>query len=110
GRSGCFGCSLGCGGGLLVLVLIALLIGGGGWDFFVVQASAAITAPASLVVISQPITVDGNPGTPGQSLNPGNAVSTGSGGHGAIDFPDGSYMRIPPRSNRENHRRALPET
>ncbi|HUE67981.1 MAG TPA: FecR family protein [Candidatus Acidoferrum sp.] len=98
GRSGCFGCSLGCGGCLLVLVLIALLIGGGGWYFFVVQASAAITAPASLVVISQPITVDGNPGTPGQSLNPGNTVSTGSGGHGAIDFPDGSYMRLAPGS------------
>jgi hypothetical protein len=81
-----------------VLVLIALLIGGGAWYFFVVQASAAITAPASLVVINQPITVDGNPGTPGQSLNPGNTVSTGSGGHGAINFPDGSYMRLAPGS------------
>lgn len=98
GRSGCFGCSLGCGGCLLVFVLIALLIVGGGWYFFVAQASGAITAPASLVVISQPITVDGNPGTPGQPLNPGNTVSTGAGGHGAIDFPDGSYMRLAPGS------------
>jgi hypothetical protein len=98
GRSGCFGCSLGCGGCLLVLVLIALLVGGGGWYFFVVQASAAVTAPASLVVISQPITVDGNPGTPGESLNPGNTVATGTGGHGAISFPDGSYMRLAPGS------------
>jgi hypothetical protein len=95
-RSGCFGCSFGCGGCLLFLVLIALLIGGGGWYFFVVQASAAITAPASLVVINQPITVDGSPGTPGQSLNAGNTVSTLTGGHGAIDFPDGSYMRLAP--------------
>ena len=95
-RSGCFGCSLGCGGCLLVLVLIAVLIGGGGWYFLVAQASAGITAPASLVVINQPITVDGNPGTPGQSLNAGNSVSTGEGGHGAIDFPDGSYMRLAP--------------
>lgn len=98
GRSGCFGCSLGCGGCLLVLVLIALLIGGAGWYFFVVQASAAISAPASLVIINQPITVDGNPGTPGQSLNAGDTVSTGAGGHGAIDFPDGSYMRLAPGS------------
>ena len=98
GRSGCFGCSFGCGGCLLVLLVIALLIGGGGWYFFVVQASAAITAPASLVVINQPVTVDGNPGTPGQPLNAGNTVSTGAGGHGAIDFPDGSYMRLAPGS------------
>src|ERR1700752_3510112 len=92
-RSGCLGCSFGCGGCLLVVVLIALLIVGGGWYFFVVQASAAITAPPSLGVINQPITVDGNPGTPGQSLNAGNTVSTGAGGHGAIDFPDVSFMR-----------------
>jgi FecR protein len=96
GRSGCLGCSFGCGGCLLVAVLIALLIVGGGWYFFVVQASAAITAPASLVVINQPITVDGNPGTPGQSLNAGSTVDTGTGGHGAIDFPDGSFMRLAP--------------
>jgi FecR-like protein len=95
-RSGCLGCSFGCGGCLLVLVLVAVLIGGGGWYFLVAQASAGITAPASLVVINQPITVDGNPGTPGQSLNAGNSVSTGEGGHGAIDFPDGSYMRLAP--------------
>lgn len=95
-RSGCFGC--GCGGCLLVLVLIALLIGGTGYFVFVVQASAAVTAPASLVVINQPITVDGNPGLAGQPLNAGNSVSTGDGGHGAIDFPDGSYMRMAPNT------------
>ena len=71
-------------------------MGGAGYFFFVVQASAAISAPASLVVINQPITVDHNPGTPGESLNAGNTVSTGDGGHGAIDFPDGSYMRMAP--------------
>ena len=95
-RSGCFGCSFGCGGCLLVVVLIFLLIAGGGYYFFVVQASAAITAPASLVVINQPISVNGNPGTPGQPLNAGDSVSTGTGGHGSIDFPDGSYMRLSP--------------
>ena len=81
---------------MLVIILIALLIGGAGYFFFVVQASAAVSAPASLVVINQPITVDGNPGTPGQSLNAGSSVSTGAGGHGAINFPDGSYMRMAP--------------
>jgi FecR-like protein len=97
-KSGCFGrgCGFGCGGCLIVMVLIALLIGGGGWWFFVVQASAAVTAPAALVVINQPITVDGNPGTAGQPLNAGNTVATGTSGHGAIDFPDGSYMRMAP--------------
>lgn len=92
--SGCFGC--GCGGCLLAAVLVALLIGGAGYFFFVVQASAAVSAPAALVVINQPISVDGNPGTPGESLNAGSSVSTGAGGHGAIDFPDGSYMRMAP--------------
>jgi hypothetical protein len=72
------------------------LIIGGGWLFFVQQASAAVTAPASLVVINQPITVDGHPGTPGQPLNAGNSVATVDRGHGAIDFPDGSYMRLAP--------------
>jgi FecR-like protein len=37
-----------------------------------------------------------NPGTPGESLNTANTVSNGTGGHGAIDFPDGSYMRLSP--------------
>ena len=76
------------------MILIVLLIGGSTYFFFVVQASAAVTAPASLVVINQPISVNGNPGTPGQSLHAGDSVATGTGGHGAIDFPDGSYMRL----------------
>lgn len=97
-RSGCLGCSFGCGGCLLVVVLIFLLVAGGGYYFFVVQASAAITAPASLVVINQPISVNGNPGTPGESLNAGDSVSTGTAGHGSIDFPDGSYMRLSPET------------
>ncbi len=79
---------------MLVVILIVLLIGGSTYFFFVVQASAAVTAPASLVVINQPISVNGNPGTPGQSLHAGDSVATGTSGHGAIDFPDGSYMRL----------------
>lgn len=97
-RSGCFGrgCGCSCAGCLLIVVLVALLVGGGGWWFFVVQASAAVTAPASLIVINQPVTVDGSPGLAGQSLNAGQQVATGATGHGAIDFPDGSYMRLAP--------------
>ena len=99
-RSGCFGrgCGCSCVGLLLIIVLIVLLIGGGGWWFFVVQASAAVNTHASLVVINQPITVDGNLGLPGQSLDAGSTVATGPGGHGAIDFPDGSYIRLAPQT------------
>src|SRR5256885_15677901 len=69
--SGCFGrgCGFGCGGCLLALVLALLLTAGGGWWVFVVQASAAGTAPASLVVFHQPVTGNNKPRTPGQGLN-----------------------------------------
>ena len=94
---GCFGrgCGLGCGGCLLALVLVCLLVVGGGY-YLVVQAQAAVPAPASLVVVNQPVQVDGNPGTPGESLNPGNTVDTGTGGHAGIQFPDGSLIRMSP--------------
>src|SRR5947209_3194081 len=97
-KSGCFGrgCGFGCGGCLLVLVLALLLAAGGGWWFFVVQASAAVTAPASLVVFNQPVTVNDNPGTPGQALNANDDVKTQASGHAAIQFPDGSYVRMSP--------------
>lgn len=97
-QGGCFGrgCGCGCGGCLLAVLLVGLLVVGGGYYFFVVQAQAAIAAPASLVVINQPVQVDGNPGIPGESLNPGNIVQTGTGGHAAIQFPDGSLIRMSP--------------
>lgn len=97
-RSGCGGrgCGFGCGGCLVAVVLAALLAAGGGWWFLVVQASAAVTAPASLIVINQPISVNHNPGVPGQSLNTGDLVEAGATGHGAIQFPDGSYTRLAP--------------
>src|SRR5579864_2548477 len=99
-KSGCFGrgCGCGCGGCLLVAVLIALLAAGGGYWFFVVQASAAVNAPATLIVFNQPVTVDGNPGIPGESLNPGNTVATGDRGHASIQFPDGSFVRLSPNT------------
>jgi hypothetical protein len=95
----CFGC--GCGGCLLVIVLIVLLVAGGGYYFFVVQAQAAVPSPAALLVITTPVDVntDGSgfhPGRPGQELTAGNAVRTGEGGHAAIQFPDGSYVRMSP--------------
>jgi hypothetical protein len=97
-KGGCLGrgCGFGCGGCLLVVVLAVLLAAGGGYYFFVVQAQAAVSAPAALVVINQPVDVDGHPGIPGQALNPGNAVHTGAGAHAAIQFPDGSYVRMSP--------------
>ena len=96
--SGCFGrgcgCSLlGCAG---VVVLATLLVLGSGYWFLVVQASAAVTAPATLVVYNQPVTVDHKGATPGQALNAGNEVATQAKGHAAIQFPDGSFVRMSP--------------
>jgi hypothetical protein len=98
GRSGCFGRSCGCSclGCAGVVVLAALLLLGSGYWFLVAQASAAVTAPATLVVFNQPVTVNHNPSTPGQPLNAGDEVATQSGGHAAIQFPDGSYVRMSP--------------
>src|SRR5260221_7566962 len=98
GKGGCFGrgCGCGCGGCLLVVVLVLLLVGGSGYYFFVVQAQAAVAAPAALVLINQPVEVDGNPGIAGEALIPNNTVHTGAGGHAAIQFPDGSYVRLSP--------------
>jgi hypothetical protein len=99
GRS-CFGC--GCGGCLVAIVLVVLLVVGGGYYFFIVQAQAAVPSPAALVVITTPVDVDTNnsggfhPARPGQELTAGNSVRTGDGGHAAIQFPDGSYVRMAP--------------
>jgi hypothetical protein len=78
------------------VLLAVLLVGGGGYYFFVVQAQAALAAPAALVIINQPVDVDGNPGIAGEALNPNNTVHTGAAGHAAIQFPDGSYIRMSP--------------
>ena len=97
-RSGCFGrgCGFSCLGCLGVFGLAALLILGSGYWFFVVQASAAVTAPATLVVFNQPVKVNHNPSTPGEALNAGDEVETQAAGHAAIQFPDGSYVRMSP--------------
>jgi hypothetical protein len=73
-----------------------LLVVGGGYWFFVVQASAAVNASAALVVFNQPVTVDNNPAIPGQALKVNDFVATKSGGHAAIQFPDGSLVRMLP--------------
>ena len=96
---GCWGC--GCGGCLLVVVLAALLVAGGGYWLFIVQAKAAVTSPASLILIAAPVDVGANdagykPGVPGQQLNAGSSVRTGHTGRAAIQFPDGSYVRLSP--------------
>ena len=97
-KGGCFGrgCGCGCGGCLLVVVVAGLLVFGSGYYFLVVQAQAAVSAPAALAVINQPVSVDGNPGIPGEALNTGNTVHTGTGGHAAIQFPDGTFVRMSP--------------
>jgi FecR protein len=84
-----------------VILLIVLLVAGGGYYLFVVQAQAAVPAPAALIVIATPVDVDTDnvgfhPGRPGQPLSAGNSVRTGAGGHAAIQFPDGSYVRLAP--------------
>ena len=79
-----------------MVVLAVLLVGGSGYYFFVVQARDAIAAPAALVVINQPVDVNGNPGIAGEALNPNDTVHTGASGHAAIQFPDGSYVRMSP--------------
>src|SRR6266850_2658991 len=101
GRS-CFGC--GCGGCLIAVVLVVLLVVGGGYFFFIAQAQAAVPSPAALVVITTPVDVDTNnsagfhPARPGQELKAGNSARTGDGGHAAIQFPDGSYVRMAPNT------------
>jgi hypothetical protein len=98
-RKSCLGC--GCGGCLIAIVLVVLLVAGGGYYLLVVQAQAAVPAPAALLLITTPVDVDSNsagfhPGRPGQELAAGNSVRTGGGGHAAIQFPDGSYVRMAP--------------
>jgi FecR protein len=95
---GCLGrgCGVSCLGCLGVLGLVALLLIGSSYWFFVVQAQAAVSAPATLVVYNQPVTVNSSPSTPGQALNAGDEVATQANGHAAIQFPDGSYIRMSP--------------
>src|SRR2546425_46710 len=98
-RSGFAGCGFGCLGCLGVFVVLALLLVGSGWYFFVVQAQAAISAPAALVVFNAPVEVGRNDSgyrtaVPGEPLIAGNSVRTGHGGHAAIQFPDGSFVRM----------------
>ncbi|MFI5283459.1 MAG: FecR domain-containing protein [Candidatus Dormibacterales bacterium] len=78
------------------MVVAVLLVVGGSYWFLVVQASAAIDAPATLIVINQPVTVNDNPAIPGQAVNAGNTVKTGASGHASIQFPDGSFVRMAP--------------
>src|SRR6266571_8674164 len=97
-KSGCFGrgCGCGLGGCLLVVILAVLLVAGSGYWFFVVQASAAVSAPATLVLFNQPVTVDHKTATPGEPLNAGQEVATQDKGNAAIQFPDGSYLKLSP--------------
>ena len=100
-KSGCAGCSVGCLGCLGAVVLVIVLLLGGGYFFLVAQASAGVASPAALLVASTPVDVGHNdsgytPATSGQSLDAGSSVRTGDTGHAAIQFPDGTLMRVSP--------------
>ena len=97
-RGGCAGRGCGCGGCLVAVLLVVILLVGGGWYFLVIQASAAVTAPATLILFNQGVTVNQRPGTPGQALNANDEVRTDAKGHAAIQFPDGSFVRMAPNS------------
>jgi FecR protein len=92
-------CGLGCGGCLVAILLVVALIGGTGYYFFVVQAQAGVPAPAALVVFTNKVQVGRNDSgysdaTSGQSLSAGSSVSTDKTGRAAIQFPDGSLLRM----------------
>jgi hypothetical protein len=92
-------CGLGCGGCLVAILLVVALIGGTGYYFFVVQAQAGVPAPAALIVFNDKVQVGKNDSgysdaTPGQSLSAGSSVSTDKTGRAAIQFPDGSLLRM----------------
>jgi hypothetical protein len=84
-----------------VVVLITVLLVAGGYFFLVAQASAGVPSPAALLVVASPVEVGRNDGgyaaaTSGQSLDVGSSVRTGVTGRAAIQFPDGSLMRLSP--------------
>jgi hypothetical protein len=100
-KSGCAGCGAGCLGCLGAFVVVVLLLVGGGWYFFVIQAQAGVPAPAALLVFNAPVEVGRNDSgyrsaVPGEPLTAGSSVHTGGAGHAAVQFPDGSFIRMSP--------------
>ena len=92
---------MGCLGCLGAFVVVVLLLVGGGWYFLVVQAQAGVPAPAALVVFNAPVDVGKNDSgyrtaVPGEALSAGSSVRTGHAGRAAIQFPDGSLIRMSP--------------
>jgi FecR protein len=82
-------------------VVVVLLLVGGGWYFLVLQAQAGVPAPAALLVFTAPVDVGHDDSgyrtaVPGEPLTAGSSVRTGHGGHAAIQFPDGSFIRMSP--------------
>jgi hypothetical protein len=92
---------MGCAGCLGVAVVLVLLLVGGGWYFFVVQAQAGVPAPAALLIFNPPVEVGQNDSSyhsavAGEPLSAGSSVRTGHAGRAAIQFPDGSLIRLSP--------------
>src|SRR5919109_405259 len=86
---GCFGRSCGCSclGCLGATVLAGLLVLGSGYWLLVVQAQAAVTAPATLIVFNQPVTVNGGASTAGEGPHPGRTGATPAKGHPQHPLP-----------------------
>src|SRR3989449_352429 len=104
-RSGFAGCGFGCLGCLGVFVVLALLLVGSGWYFFVVQAQAAISAPAALVVFNAPVEVGRNDSgyrtaVPGQHLIAGANFKVG--GHSVSAEVRGTEFEVLVRADHTN--------
>jgi hypothetical protein len=98
-KRGCAGCGVGCLGCLGLVVALVVLAVGGSWYFLVAQVQASVPAPAALVIFSAPVDVGHNDSSyrtavAGEPLSTGNSVRTGHGGRAAIQFPDGSFIRL----------------
>lgn len=96
GRGGCLGC------GCLIPLLVIVVLLGAGFYFFVLQASAAVSVPAQLVVLNPNTTLthsgSAQPGKSGALVKAGDSVRNDPSGRSLIQFQDGSITRLAPSS------------
>jgi hypothetical protein len=93
-RGGCLGC------GCLVPLLVIVVLLGAGFYFFVLQANAAVSVPAQLLVLNPNTTLthsgSAQPGKSGDLVNAGDSVRNDATGRSLIQFQDGSITRLAP--------------
>jgi len=91
-RGGCLGC--------LIPLLLIVLVGVGLFYFLVIQAAAAVSVPAQLLVLNPNTTLthSGNaqPAKSGALVNSGDVVRNDATGRSLIQFQDGSVVRLAP--------------